>query len=277
MIGKDLIKILEKTKNEFFLFSRSNEKKQDVSDFEEVKKTINEVNPDYVIHLAALTDVDNCEKYPQIAYSINSFGTKNLALLTGKKNIPILYVSTGAVFDGKKPIPYTEYDQPNPSNIYGNSKFFGEKFVEKFNPNHFIVRIGFVFGGGPSDHKFVSKMIELMKKNTEINVVDDKFGSPTYTVDFCKGILNLIKKEEFGTYHMANEGYCSRFELANEIKKLMEFEELKINPVNSSFFPLPAPRPRMEAIENLNLHIKGWNWMRNWQDSLADYIDLNFK
>jgi dTDP-4-dehydrorhamnose reductase len=230
------------------------------------------------IHLAALTNVDECEKAPESSFQTNSCGTQNIALACLKHDITMVYISTISVFDGEKCEPYTEFDKQNPMSWYSRSKFQGELFVEKLLSKFYIVRAGWMFGGGKEDKKFVAKIIKLAQNHDQLTIVDDKFGTPTYTVDFASGIKRLVKTGCFGTFHMVNKGrYCSRYEFAQAILDYSDIEDCRLEPVNSAMFPLPAPRPRMEAARNLQLEIRKWDWMPEWRVSLENYINKTFQ
>ena len=244
----------------------------DIRDLKEVLKTLENFKPDIVFHLAAETDVDKCEIEPEHAYLTNTLGTENVALACQKVNAVMVYISTAGVFDGNKIEPYTEFDTPNPINIYGKSKWEGEKIVSSLLSRYFIFRAGWMIGGGKKDKKFVGKIVNLLKEKDEIPVVNDKIGTPTFTEDMAKGMLNLIETERYGLYHMTNKGTCSRYDIACEIVKIMGKKDVKIKPINSAAFPLPAPRSRSEAMVNLKLNLLGMNTMRTWQEALKEYL-----
>jgi dTDP-4-dehydrorhamnose reductase len=192
--------------------------KIDVSDIYEVQKWVDSVRPDYIFHLAAETDVDLCERAPDNCYKTNMIGTENVALISRRNDIPLLYISTAAIFSGNKSEPYIEFDNPGPVNTYGKSKLFGEFAVQGLLKKYFIVRAGWMVGGWNIDKKFVYKIVmQLLSGAREINVVNDKFGSLTFTNDFAKNLLILLKTERYGIYHMANVGVASRFEIAKKI------------------------------------------------------------
>ena len=245
----------------------------DVKDTKLVDSTVSELKPEYVIHLAALTDVDGCEKDPDAAYLTNTIGTQNVALACKKHNATMIYISTMSVFDGKKCEPYTEFDSPNPGSWYSQSKYQGELMVEKQLSAYYIVRAGWMFGGGKEDKKFVAKIMELALQRDQLKIVNDKFGSPTYTVDIANCIKELISTNIYGTYHMVNTGgYCSRFEFAQAILEFANITSCTLQPVNSATFPLPAPRPRMEAARNYQMELRGLDWMRPWKEALKEYV-----
>jgi len=177
------------------------------------------------------------------------------------------------VFDGAKSEPYTEFDTPNPQSWYSRSKYEGEKIVQQVLRRCYIVRAGWMFGGGHEDKKFVAKMLELAASRNELKVVNDKFGSPTYTLDISQAMIMLCRTEWYGVYHLVNTGVpCSRFEFAEHILDYAGITTRKLLPVSSAAFPLPAPRPRMEAARNLHAELLGLNLMRPWQEALREYI-----
>lgn len=246
---------------------------KDVYDWTESEK------PDFIFHFAAETNVDLCEKKPEHAYMTNYIGTENVALVCQKYEIPLLYISTGAVFNGTNCEPYSEFDIPEPKNVYGRSKLVGEITVQRLLKKYFIIRAGWMIGGWEIDKKFVYKIVkQLLDGQKEIFAVNDKFGSPTFTMDFAKNLLPLIKTERYGLYHMANKGGASRFDIASKIVEFMDLnEKVRVNPVNSAEFPLPAPRPRSEMMRNYHLDLIGMNDMPCWEDALRRYISNNVK
>jgi dTDP-4-dehydrorhamnose reductase len=270
MLGTDLCRVLRDSGHEI---EATDIQEIDVRDFDLVSHALAEIRPDWVLHLAALTDVDGCEREPDAAYLTNTIGTQNVALACQATGAGMLYVSTISVFDGSKCEPYTEFDTPNPQSWYSRAKYQGELIVEKLLSRYYIVRAGWMFGGGPEDKKFVAKIMELAAQRPALTIVDDKFGSPTYTCDIAAGIERLLHTGIYGTYHMVNTGgYCSRYEFAQAILAYAGNTTCTLKPVNSATFPLPAPRPRMEAARNLNLELRGFHWMRPWREALQDYV-----
>lgn len=243
----------------------------DVREPEQVKETLEAVKPKLIIHLAAETDVDLCEKDAAHACKSNVDGTRNVALACQRYGIEMVYVSTLGVFDGLNPEPYTESDNPAPVNVYARTKWEGEKIVGKLLQRFYIVRAGWMFGGMEKDKKFVGKIAALCMNGKEIKVVNDKFGNPTYARDLVYNIKLLTEQNRYGLYHMANEGSCSRYEFAQEIAKSLG-KEIRMVPVSSDAFPLPAPRPRSEAGQNYKLEQIGLNRMRPWKGALHDYL-----
>ena len=249
---------------------------QDVRDRKAVSESLAQYQPSLVLHLAAETDVDLCEQDPNHAYQVNAWGTENIAVACRELGCPLVYISTGSVFDGEKKEPYNEYDDPNPINVYAHSKLAGERIVQQMLDEYYIFRAGWMVGGWHIDKKFVYKIIKLCQSENKINVVNDTFGSPTFTVDFAVNMMAVVESGQFGLYHMGNRGVCSRFEMAKEIVEIMGLgEKVEVCPVSSEEFPLPAPRPKSEMIDNFKLEMLGLNKMPDWQDSLRHYITSN--
>ena len=249
----------------------------DITQIAEVFKSTETIKPDYIFHLAAETDVDRCEKDPDHAFRVNTIGTENIALVCQKLGIRLVYISTAGVFFGDKQDPYTEFDNPNPANVYGVSKLQGEIIVRNLLREYFIVRAGWMVGGWEIDKKFVYKIVQQLKEGkTELRVVADKFGSPTFTKDFAKNLVALVKTQRYGLYHMTNKGSGSRYDIAVRIVEFMGLKE-KVNVVaiNSAQFPLPAPRARSEMMRNYKLDLINLNLMPHWEESLEEYIRIN--
>jgi dTDP-4-dehydrorhamnose reductase len=270
MMGTDLCRILT---DKGYEVTATDIEEMDVRDRDLVQQTVEEIGPQTVFHLAALTNVDDCEKYPDESFLTNTIGTQNVALACQAIDATMVYISTISVFDGQKCEPYTEFDQPNPQSWYSRSKYQGELIVEKLLAKYYIARAGWMFGGGREDKKFVAKMIELATERDLLKVVDDKYGSPTYTADISTGVERLTHTGLYGTYHMVNSGgYCNRYEFAQKILKYALITSCELQPVSSAEFPLPAPRPNMEAARNYNLELRGFDWMPSWQSALQEYI-----
>ena len=248
----------------------------DVRDYQAIEKEIVNFKPSIIFHLAALTDLEYCEKNPYEAYKTNAIGTENVTILCKKYNILEVYISTAGIFDGKQDI-YNDYDPPNPISCYGKSKYAGEMFVKFHSEKYFIFRPGWMVGGGPEkDKKFVKKIIDQINSGKkELFVVRDKLGVPTYTYDFAKNMLEVINSDYYGLYNMVCEGMCSRYDVAEEILKVLNLEEkIKLTEVNSDFFEKQyfAPRPYSEKLLTLKLKLRGLCKMRGWKTCLKEYL-----
>jgi len=276
VLGDALCPFLEK--KEYLVFPTdiafdSNILKLDIRNLKDIMHLVKMHKPDIVFHLAAETNVDKCELNKDHAYETNSAGTENVAVVCKKFNIPLVYISTGAVFDGEKNEGYTELDKPNPINIYGKSKLKGEEAVSSLLTKYYIIRAGWMIGGYNKDKKFVWKIIQLLKMKREISVVTDKIGSPTFAKDFSKGIFDIISKGKYGIYHCVNKGICTRFDIAKKIIEYLNRKDVALKPVASEVFPLPAPRPTSEALINYKLSLMGLDNMRIWQEALKEYLE----
>jgi dTDP-4-dehydrorhamnose reductase len=246
----------------------------DIRKIDDIFSLTEKIRPDIIFHLAAETNVDLCEQEPDHAFHVNTIGTENVALAARKHDIPLLYISTGAVFSGEKAEPYTEFDETGPLSVYGRSKLSGEHIVQDLLTSYFIIRAGWMIGGWELDKKFVFKiMAQLMEGKKEIKAVNDKFGSPTFTVDFADNIIPIVSTNRYGLYHMANKGVTSRYDIASEIVNILGLkDDVAVYPVSSTQFPLPAPRGRSEVMRNLKLDLLDMNRMPHWRESLEKYV-----
>lgn len=245
----------------------------DITRREDVRQAVLTHKPEAVYHLAAATDVDQCEINPDETYRVNALGTQNVALACQETDTPLVYISTAGVFGGDKCDPYTEYDEPNPVNVYGHAKWMGEKIVQQALRRFFIVRAGWMIGGGKEvDKKFVGKLLRLFDEKKKLSVVNDKWGSPIYAKDLAAFIPTLVRTGAYGLYHYANHGVCTRLDIAKELVRLTQ-ADVEIVPVNSAVFPLPAPRARSEAIRNFKLELMGLDHARSWQEALKEYVE----
>lgn len=224
---------------------------------------------DLIIHTAAYTDVDGCEKNPDLAYKVNALGTRNLVLFAQEGNIPLMYISTDFVFNGKKRSPYLEFDEPCPLNIYGRSKLAGEKYVSSFLDRFFIVRTAWLYGRYGKN--FVKTILKLAREKSELKVVDDQVGSPTYAKDLAQGIKELLCGAPYGIYHLTNSGICSWYDFARKILELAGIN-IKIKPITSGQLDRPAKRPSFSVLENFCLKETMGFSMRSWQKALKEYM-----
>ena len=246
----------------------------DVTDPAAVRAVVSGARPEIVLHLAAATDVDRCEQEPDLAFRTNAIGTQNVALAARDVGAILVYISTAGVFGGEKPTPYTEFDEPGPANVYGRSKLAGERIVQTFLDRFYIARAGWMVGGGPKDKKFVGKLLQIMEGGeTRLRAVDDKYGTPTFARDLATGILGLLETDHFGLYHLVNGGgACSRYDVAVALRDILGRDEVTVEPVDSAFFPLPAPRARSEAMVNYKLQLLGLDRQRHWREALQAYV-----
>ncbi len=252
----------------------------DIRDHDEVTRVFNEFNPDLVLHLAAETDLEYCETHPDNTRAVNDTATKHIAKLSEKAGAVMVYISTAGVFDGKKKGCYTENDQPRPIMVYGETKYAGELHTLNHCSRSFVVRAGWMMGGGrEKEKKFIYKILQQVGAGArEIFAVNDKLGTPTYTYDFAMNLFLLINTNRYGTYHMVCEGNGSRYEVAKEILSICNRNDITLTPVGSEFFAEEyfVPRPYSEMLVNQNLQHHDINHMRPWRDALREYIETLF-
>ena len=250
--------------------------KLDVSSAKDVAKYTAAIKPNYIVHLAAFTDMEYCELHPDETYAVNTGGVENVAQYAREHNIPLLYISTAGVFDGAKDT-YTEHDIPNPLSVYGKSKYGGE-LVAKTLPKSIIIRAGWMMGGGPKkDKKFINKIIKQLRAgSTELAVVNDKFGTPCHTYDLAASIKYLLDHDLYGIYHGACDGGGSRADVARFLVNELKLDrKVAIREVSSDFFKENyfAVRPRSEQLINIELKKVAPHLTRDWQICLKEYIN----
>jgi dTDP-4-dehydrorhamnose reductase len=249
----------------------------DVRDFADIAQSVKSFEPDVIINLAAITDMERCEREPENAWLTNALGAENLALLASHLDVPHIYISTAGIFGGEKEF-FHDFDTPNPLSTYAKSKYAGELFVKQQLSKYYVVRAGWMMGGGPSkDKKFVNKIYkQLVAGKRELFVVDDKLGTPTYTVDFANGLLTLLESDLYGVYNQACPGSCSRYDVATYFLHLLGLEDtVKVNRVSSDYFKEEyfAIRPASEKLTNMKLSARGLMVMRDWQICLSEYAE----
>jgi dTDP-4-dehydrorhamnose reductase len=248
----------------------------DFRDLSLYKQSVLEFRPDLLFHLGAYTDLEFCESNPDDAYTTNTLSVENAAYIANQLRIPLLYISTAGIFDGRKEY-YDDWDLPCPLGAYARSKYAAEIYVTQNVERHLVCRAGWMMGGGPNkDKKFVQKvMAQIRGGGKELNIVDDRLGTPTYTHDFASNVKTLLDKELWGLYNVVCEGMTSRLEVAREIVEILGLENsIRINPVSSEFFAAEyfAPRPASERLLSKKLNLRGLNSMRDWRVCLREYI-----
>jgi dTDP-4-dehydrorhamnose reductase len=253
----------------------------DFRDYEAYAKDVVEFNPDYLFHLGAYTDLEFCETHQDDAYATNTMAVENAVYIANKLDIPLLYISTAGIFDGSKDT-FDDWDKPNPLGHYARSKYAGEVFVQNGCRRHLICRAGWMMGSGPKkDKKFIQKIMSQLKSGQkELFVVNDKLGTPTYTHDFALNVKLLLEKEYWGLYNMVCGGITGRFEVAQELIKLLGLNsEVKVTQVNSDYWKAEyfADRPPSERLIDKKLVIRGVNIMRDWKVCLREYLNNYYK
>ena len=225
--------------------------------------------PDAVIHCAAYTAVDKAEDDVELCRRINVTGTENIARACQKINAKMVYVSTDYVFPGTGDTPYETYSSTGPLSVYGKTKLGGEHAVEQFLTRYFIVRTSWVFG--KNGNNFVKTMLRLGKEREEVNVVCDQIGSPTYTVDLARLLVDMALSEQYGIYHATNEGFCSWAEFAQAIFHIAGLPT-RVNFITSDQYPSKAHRPLNSRLSKVSLKQAGFTRLPSWEDALDRFL-----
>lgn len=241
----------------------------DLSETGKIQSVLTDAAPDAVIHCASYVAVDQAEEEADLCYLVNKTATERIAAYCGEQDIPLLYTSTDYVFDGSGTTPWEVTDTPNPLNVYGASKYAGELAVARLAPKHFIVRVCWTYAKNTTN--FVNTMLSLAKTRDTLTVVDDQFGAPTYIPDLAPLLCNMITTDKYGTYHAANEGFCSRYELAREIFRLANLP-VTVLPVPGTAYPGKAKRPDNCRLSTTSLTEQGFFKLPLWQDGLRRFF-----
>ena len=277
-LGYDVVKELQNRNHTPIGVDRED---MDLTSPEQIKECIQNVKPEVIIHCAAYTAVDAAEDNEELCRRVNALAVKDIAECAKELDIPMIYISTDYVFNGKKGIEtedkmsnkdnykeYLENDNTNPVNLYGKTKLEGELYVRELLENY-IVRISWVFG--ENGNNFIDTMLRLSKDRSELNVIDDQIGSPTYTKDLAPLLVDMIETDKYGTYHATNDGFCSWYEFAREIFNIANID-ITVNPIPTSQYPTRAARPINSKMSKQKLIDNGFSTLRSWKDALKDYI-----
>lgn len=268
-------KIIELMSNDYSLVLTDYDT-MDITSESQVEAVFSTEKPDIVIHGAAYTQVDKAEDNEEVCRKVNAIGSKVIAQAAKKNGACLIYISTDYVFDGKKTTPYIENDTVNPLSVYGQTKYEGEKYIENICEKYYIIRSAWIFGELPVGHpgtNFVETMLRLANEKDSLNIVSDQIGSPTYTGDLVKIIIDLIEKQpEFGLYHFSGEGAASWYDFAKEIFKQSNIE-IKVNAITSKEYPQKAKRPAYSYMSKDKIEEKLSIKIRPWQEMLKEYLD----
>lgn len=249
----------------------------DFRSFNDYQNDVEQFQPDYLFHIGAYTDLEFCENNSDDTYNTNTLSVENAVQISNKLDIPLLYVSTAGIFDGKKNL-YDDWDLPNPLGVYARSKYMGERYVCENSKRFLVCRAGWMMGSGPKkDKKFIQKLMKQLKDGAkELFIVDDKDGTPTYTHDFAKNVKLLIENEYWGLYNLVCGGQTSRQEVTNELLGLLNLQDkIKVNSVKSEYFKdiYFAERPPNERLINKKLDLRNLNIMQDWKIALKEYVE----
>jgi dTDP-4-dehydrorhamnose reductase len=297
MLGRAVCRVL---RNKFEVYGLGKSKtisiryiRCDIGSAKNLINAVSGIKPDILIHTAALSDVEYCENNPEQAYTVNTLGTKNIARACRINKAYLIYISTDYVFSGRKNRPYKETDKVCPVDIYGATKLEGERFVHNILDDYLIVRTSWLFG--PGRDNFVTQILRRAKKEKEMKIIADKFGSPTYTIDLAHAIHDLIlyfyanrtpltanrqpltaNRQPLTAnriLHVSNSGSCSRFEFTQRIINYAGIRGIKVKPVSFKDFGWSAKRPPYSVLDNSRFQkLMGYK-LRPWQEALRNYID----
>ena len=261
-VGKEVARVLKA--EALYLATHGTD---DVSD-RRIVETIVRERPDLVIHAAAMTDVDACERDPDAAYRVNEEGTRLVARGAAQAGALLIAVSTDYVFDGEKGSPYVESDRPHPINVYGHSKLAGEQAAQSETDRVCLVRTAWVFGLGK--HHFITMVLNRLRQGEPVKAVIDKYGSPTSAKDLVATMLRLAERKATGLYHVAGAGSCNWFEYAEHVLKSVGRSH-PLEPIQFGDLNRPARRPANTALASERLPALGLS-MRGWREMVEDYL-----
>lgn len=244
----------------------------DLTDYASAFDSITKINPDIVIHTAANANVDQCETVPDLAYRMNALATRNVALACQRFDAAMLYISTDYVFNGKKSRkePFNEFDATDPVGVYGSSKYRGEVFVRELLNKSYVVRTSWLFGKKRAN--FVTQTAEALISSKQAPMVTDMISSPTHVRDLSEAVSSLIETNVYGTYHITNGGFASRYEIGLEIAGMMKRPAKYIKKSTLAGLKLPAPRPAFSALRNYVWELNGFKPLRPWQDAVKEFL-----
>jgi dTDP-4-dehydrorhamnose reductase len=241
----------------------------DITRADDIRALLEAAKPAVVVHAAALTDVDGCERDPDRAYAVNALGTRNVAAVCRDLDAELLYVSTDFVFDGTKREPYIEDDPIGPLCVYGRSKAWGEQFVRELTLRHWVVRTQWLYG--PGGGNFVDTMRRLFRERDEVRVVTDQIGSPTATRDLAAALVRILDGGGHGTYHASCRGETSWFGLAEFVAREVDYRGA-LRAVTAAEWNAPAARPPYSVLRNYHLELTVGDPCRGWEEAVSEHV-----
>ena len=245
--------------------------RMDITDGEEVRKTLMEIRPDAIVHCAAWTAVDKAEECPDVCRKVNAGGTENIARVAEELDIPMMYFSTDYVFDGNGTRPWEPDDERHPLGVYGETKAEGELAVLAHVHKFFILRIAWVFG--INGKNFIKTMLNLSETHDQLRVVSDQIGTPTYTIDLARLVVDMIVTDRYGISHVTNEGpYIAWYELTLAIFEEAGVKGVTVTPVTSEEYGAAAKRPYNSRMNRSKIVENGFQPLPEWRDALRRYL-----
>jgi len=272
MLGRDLMGILHSAFSKDEIIGWDIEE-MDIQKEDETITKVEKLRPEIVIHIAAYTDVDGCERDQEKAFAVNAEGTKHVVRAASKCHSKIVYLSTDYVFDGEKGEPYSESDPPHPLNVYGHSKLKGERYVQEGVKDFLIIRTQWLYG--PFGRNFVDSILQQATVKSALSIVNDQMGSPTYTLDLARAISELIRVEARGIFHVTNSDFCTWYAFAETILKFSGVNRVKVLPISSKELGRPATRPSYSVLSGQKLKKETGLTMRSWSEALKDYLSTH--
>ncbi len=240
-----------------------------VTDVVDIRRVVETIAPDVLVHAAAWTDTAGCEANPERAMMVNGEGSRLLAEACRRTGAAMLYISTNEVFDGLRETPYREGDDPNPLNGYARSKLAGERHVQSLLERYYIVRTAWLYG--PGRVSFPEKIVQAARRQGRLQLVTDEVASPTWTVDLAKAIARLIEQPAWGVYHLTNSGHCSRLEWGLEILRLAGLRDIPVKPTTQKEYGAPYRKPAFSALANVRAARLGIE-LPSWQQALREHL-----
>jgi dTDP-4-dehydrorhamnose reductase len=266
-LGQDMQKVLKANSIDYLA---ADSKKLDISDLHSVRRFFGENQFDVIVNCAAYNAVDLAETQWRTAFRVNGLGVRNLALAAHQAGAIIVHFSSDYIFNGLSGRPYTVADPPSPINRYGESKLLGESYLRDIAGRFILIRSSWVFGMG--NDNFPKKTISWSLNKKELRIVHDQISSPTYTVDLARATLDIVTREVFGTYHITNSGYCSRYDWAAYILEYLGWEGNLI-PAMSNEFQTAAQRPSFSVLDNLGLRETVGYSLPDWKDATTRFLE----
>ncbi len=244
----------------------------DITDIDKCLELVREMKPYAILNCAAFTNVNNCETAGDIVWKINALGPRNLSIAATEVGAKLLHVSTDYVFSGDGTRPYTEFDMPDPKSAYGTTKLAGERFVQQFAKDFFIIRTAWLYGDG---HNFVKTMLKLSESHDSVRVVEDQFGTPTSATELAKAMVSLLPTENYGIFHGTCEGWTNWADFTEEIFRLAR-KDTRVEHITTEEYvrdnPMSANRPAYSILDNMMFRLTDGYRFAEWKDAIAVYL-----